>query len=67
MLFRSGSSIGYLTIGTASGSMIGPPLFGAVIDATGSFADGWLMTAAIVAGGVALFAYGFRERPARVS
>ena len=64
---HAGSCIGYLTIGTASGSMIGPPLFGAVIDATGSFADGWLLTAAIVAGGVALFAYGFRERPARAS
>ena len=61
---HAGSSIGYLTIGTASGSMIGPPLFGAVIDATGRFADGWLMTAAIVAGGVALFAYGFRESSA---
>jgi len=62
---HSGSSIGYISIGTASGAMIGPPLFGAVIDATGRFADGWLMTAAIVAGGVALFAHGFRERAAK--
>ncbi len=61
---HSGSSIGYITIGTASGAMIGPPLFGAVIDATGRFADGWLMTAAIVAAGVALFAHGFREKAA---
>ncbi len=64
---RSGSSIGYIMIGTASGAMIGPPLFGALIDATGRFADGWLMTAAIVAGGVALLTYGFRERSASVS
>ena len=64
---HSGSSIGYISIGTASGAMIGPPLFGAMIDATGRFADGWLMTAAIVAAGVALFAYGFRERPANAS
>ena len=61
---HSGASIGYITIGTASGAMIGPPLFGAVIDATGRFADGWLMTAAIVAAGVVLFAFAFRERPA---
>jgi len=61
---HSGSAIGYSTIGTASGAMIGPPLFGAVIDATGRFADGWLMTAAVVAGGVALLVFGFRERPA---
>lgn len=48
---HSGFSIGYITVGTASGAMIGPPLFGAVIDATGRFSDGWLMTAVIVAGG----------------
>lgn len=59
---HSGSSIGYISIGTAGGAMIGPPLFGAVIDATGRFADGWLMTAAIVAAGVFLFARAFRER-----
>ncbi len=59
---HSGSSIGYISIGTAAGAMVGPPLFGAVIDATGRFADGWLTTAAIVAAGVVLFGYGFRER-----
>lgn len=59
---HAGSSIGYISIGAASGAMIGPPLFGALIDATGRFSDGWLMTGAIVAGGVALFAYGFREK-----
>ncbi len=62
---HSGSSIGYISIGTATGAMLGPPLFGAVIDATGRFADGWLMTGAIVASGVLLFAYGFRENPAK--
>ena len=58
---HSGSSIGYTTIGTASGAMIGPPLFGAVIDATGSFSEGWLVTAAIVAAGAVLLNYGFSE------
>ena len=61
---HSGSSIGYTTIGTASGAMIGPPLFGAVIDATGSFAEGWLVTAAIVAAGAVLLYYGFSEKSA---
>jgi MFS transporter, ACS family, hexuronate transporter len=61
---HSGSSIGYTTIGTASGAMIGPPLFGAVIDATGSFAEGWLVTAAIIAAGAVLLTYGFSERSA---
>ncbi len=64
---HSGSSIGYISIGTATGAMVGPPLFGAVIDATGRFADGWLMTAAIVATGVVLFGFGFRERPVKQS
>ena len=62
---HSGSSIGYTTIGTASGAMIGPPLFGAVIDATGSFSEGWLATAAIVAAGAVLLNYGFLEDSAK--
>jgi predicted MFS family arabinose efflux permease len=61
---HSGSSIGYISIGTASGAMVGPPLFGAVVDATGQFSYGWLLTAAIVAGGVLLFSLGFREKRA---
>lgn len=60
---HSGSSIGYISIGTASGAMVGPPLFGAVIDATGRFSDGWLMTGAVVACGVIVFMISFRERP----
>lgn len=59
---HSGSAIGYTTIGTASGAMIGPPLFGAVIDATGSFAEGWLVTGAVMVAGSALLAYGFFEK-----
>ncbi len=59
---NSGSAMGYITIGTASGAMVGPPIFGAVVDATGLFSNGWLVTAAIVASGVALFALRFRER-----
>lgn len=61
---HSGASIGYISIGTATGAMLGPPLFGAVVDTTGRFADGWLLTAAIVAAGVLLFALGFREKRA---
>jgi MFS transporter, ACS family, hexuronate transporter len=61
---HSGSAIGYTTIGTASGAMIGPPLFGAVIDATGSFAEGWLATAVIIAIGAVLLNYGFSEKSA---
>jgi ACS family hexuronate transporter-like MFS transporter len=60
---HSGSAIGYTTIGTASGAMIGPPLFGAMIDATGSFAEGWLVTAVTVAVGAVMLAYGFSEKP----
>lgn len=62
---HSGSSIGYISIGTATGAMVGPPLFGAVIDATGRFSDGWLMTGAVVACGVIVFVIGFRERPTK--
>lgn len=61
---NSGASIGYISIGTAAGAMAGPPLFGAVVDLTGLFAGGWLLTAAVVACGVLLFAFGFEEKPA---
>ena len=42
--------------------MVGPPVFGAVIDATGRFSDGYLLTGAIVAFGVLLFVVLFREK-----
>lgn len=63
---NSGASIGYISIGTAAGAMAGPPLFGAVVDLTGVFAGGWLMTAMVVACGVLFFAFCFRERPAEM-
>ena len=59
---QSGSSIGFISLGSHTGAMLGPPFFGAIIDATGRFADGYLLTGAIVACGVLLFAFGFREK-----
>ncbi len=58
----AGSSLGYNIFGTHIGGMIGPPLFGAVVDATGAYGAGWLMTAAAVGAGVLVLAFGFRER-----
>ena len=40
----------------------GRGFFGAMVDATGSYGLGWLVTAAVVAIGVLLLAFGFRER-----
>ena len=58
----AGSAMGYNMLGTHVGGMIGPPLFGAVIDATGGYGAGWIMTAAVVLAGVLMLAFGFRER-----
>ena len=58
----AGSSMGYNMFGTHIGGMIGPPVFGAMIDATGGYVAGWLMTATVVLIGVLLLAFGFNER-----
>jgi MFS family permease len=58
----AGSCMGYNMFGTHIGGMIGPPVFGAMVDATGSYGAGWLVTAAVLGFGVVLLAFGFRER-----
>ena len=61
----AGSSLGYNLMGTYVGGMIGPPVFGAIIDATGSYGAGWLITAAVVAVGTCMLAFWFKERGGR--
>ncbi len=58
----AGSAMGYSLVGTALGGMVGPPLFGAVVDLTGNFANGWLLTAGLVLVGTILLGFWFRER-----
>lgn len=58
----AGSAMGYNMLGTHLGGMIGPPVFGAVIDATGGYGAGWLLTAVVMLAGVLMLAFGFRER-----
>jgi predicted MFS family arabinose efflux permease len=58
----TGSAVGYNMVGTSMGSIVGPPVFGAAIDYTGAFESGWLLCSVLVAAGVALLAFGFRER-----
>jgi cyanate permease len=55
-----------MMIGTSIGAMVGPPLFGAAVDLTGIFASGWVMTAIIVAAGVMVLKFCFREQLAPV-
>ena len=59
---NAGAALGYTSLGSHTGAMVGPPVFGAVIDATGRFSDGYLLTGAIVAFGVILFVVLFREK-----
>jgi len=58
----AGSSMGYNMFATHIGGMIGPPVFGAIVDASGTYASGWLLTAAVVGVGTVMLAFGFKER-----
>ncbi len=58
----AGSATGYTLVGTYVGSIAGPPLFGWVVDVTGLFDSGWYLCAGLVAIGVVVLAFGFRER-----
>lgn len=57
----TGAAVGYNGIATHMGAIVGPPIFGAMVDATGGYTGGWLVTALVVAVGVLLFLRGFRE------
>ncbi len=57
----AGSSLGYSIFGTHVGGMIGPPIFGAIIDASGGYGAGWLVTAAALLAGTLILAFGFKE------
>jgi ACS family hexuronate transporter-like MFS transporter len=56
----TGSAVGYNGISTHLGAIIGPPAFGAIVDATGSYVGGWLLTGAVVAVGVLVVGFGFK-------
>jgi len=58
---QSGAAMGYSLTGTSIGGVIGPPIFGAVVDHTGDLADGWITTAIFVALGALLVAVKVRE------
>ncbi len=60
----SGSAMGYTMTGVHIGGMIGPPMFGAVIDMSGSYSAGWLFTAAFTGIGVLMLAICFRGNSA---
>jgi MFS transporter, ACS family, aldohexuronate transporter len=57
----AGSAMGYILVGNSLGSMIGPPIFGLVVDLTGRFAGAWLMVAVLVLCGTVILISRFRE------
>ncbi len=58
----AGAAIGYSMTATPLGAMIGPPLFGSLVDRTGWYGSGWLLVAGALLAGTLLFARAFRER-----
>ena len=59
---QAGAAMGYSLMGTSIGGVVGPPIFGAVVDYTGDLADGWITTAIFVALGTLMVAVIVRER-----
>jgi len=57
-----GAAIGYNMLLTPVGAMLGPPLFGGLVDRSGSYAVGWLVAAAVVLAGTLILAAAFTER-----
>src|SRR3546814_21168383 len=62
LLREAGTAMRYHMAVTSLCGAIGPPLFGAVVDATSDFGNGWLVTAACAAVATLLLAFGFQER-----
>ena len=58
----AGSAMGYNMLGTHLGGMAGPPIFGAIVDATGGYAAGWMVTAGVVLAGTLMLGLWFKER-----
>ena len=61
----AGSAMGYNMTGVHIGGMVGPPLFGAVVDWSGSYGAGWLITSVIVLFGTGVLIFKFREGTAQ--
>ena len=59
---QAGAAMGYSLMGTSIGGVVGPPIFGAVVDYTGDLADGWITTAIFVLLGTLMVAMTVRER-----
>jgi len=57
----AGSAMGYNMTGVYIGGMAGPPLFGAVIDVTGTYGAAWLVTSVLTAFGVMILVIWFRK------
>ncbi len=58
-----GAAIGYNMVFTPLGGMLGPPLFGALVDRAGDYGPAWLAAGAVVLASSLALARGFRERP----
>lgn len=60
----AGAAIGYSMTAVPLGSMLGPPVFGRVVDRTGWFGSGWLLLAGVLLTSTVMLAALFRERRA---
>ncbi|MEQ9199165.1 MAG: MFS transporter [Rhodospirillales bacterium] len=59
----SGAAIGYNALAWSFGGAVGPPLFGYVLDISGSYGPAWLAIAGVLVFGALFMAAAFREEP----
>ncbi len=59
---QSGAAVGYSLTGMYVGGIVGPPIFGAVVDHTGDLSNGWIATAILIAFGAIVLGMKAREQ-----
>ena len=57
----AGSALGFNLLGVFIGGIIGPPLFGVILDYSGAYSTGWIMTSLITAFGTLILLKWFKE------
>ena len=57
----SGATIGYNGLAWSAGGVIGPPLFGLILDSSGSYGQAWLVVGLIVLVAALVLHFGFNE------
>ncbi len=64
---RTGAALGLLITFNSVGTIVGTPLFGHLVDVTGSYADAWIALAAVIFSGICAMLFFLEEPRARAA